>query len=163
MAGAPAKTLRHVNDVLLRRTTESRFATLVYGRLDADGQLTYCNAGHNPPMFIGKEGRHRLDKGGLILGAFKDAVFDEGTVQLRPGDAVVVFSDGVTEAVNDAGEEFGEDRLWDCLKAHRQMPAADQLQCLFEALRRFTDRAPQHDDVTALVLRYLGAGSLPAA
>jgi serine phosphatase RsbU (regulator of sigma subunit)/predicted ester cyclase len=163
MGGTPAKTLHHVNDVLLRRTTESRFATLIYGRLEVDGQLTYCNAGHNPPMLIGQQGRQRLDKGGLILGAFKDAVFDEGTVQLHPGEAVVVFSDGVTEAVNDVGEEFGEDRLWDCLEAHRHRSAADQLQCLFEALRRFTDHAPQHDDVTALVLRYLGAGSLPAA
>jgi sigma-B regulation protein RsbU (phosphoserine phosphatase) len=94
-----------------------------------------CPAGHNPPMFIRQDGRQRLDKGGPILGAFKDAVFDEGTVQLHPGDAVVVFSDGVTEAVNDDGEEFGENRLWECLEAHRHMPAADQLRCLFGASR----------------------------
>jgi predicted ester cyclase len=67
--GTPAMTLRHVNEVLLRRTTESRFATLKYGRLDATGRLTYCNGGHNPPMLIGEHRRHRLDKGGLILGA----------------------------------------------------------------------------------------------
>jgi serine phosphatase RsbU (regulator of sigma subunit) len=58
--------------------------------------------------------------------------------------------------VNDDGEEFGESRLWDCLKAHRHMPAADQLECLFETLRNFTDHAAQQDDVTALMLRYVG-------
>jgi serine phosphatase RsbU (regulator of sigma subunit) len=62
--GRPATTLKQVNDVLLRRTTESRFVTLVYGRLDATEQLMYCNGGHNPPMLIGQRGRHRLDKGG---------------------------------------------------------------------------------------------------
>jgi phosphoserine phosphatase RsbU/P len=155
-AGTPATTLKHVNEVLLRRTTESRFATLVYGRLDAKGRLTYCNGGHNPPMLLGQYGRHRLDKGGLILGAFKDATFDEGTVQLAPGDVLVVFSDGVTEALNDDGYEFGESRLWACLEAHRTLSPADQLNCLFNTLRRFTDRTPQQDDVTALVLCYVG-------
>jgi serine phosphatase RsbU (regulator of sigma subunit) len=59
--------------------------------------------------------------------------------------------------MNDAGEEFGENRLWECVEPRRHMPAADQLDGLFEALRRFTDRTPKQDDVTALVLRYLGA------
>jgi len=110
-------------------------------------------------MLIGEHRRHRLDKGGLILGAFRDATFEEGTVLLDPGDVLVIFSDGVTEAVNEDGDEFGESRLWACLESHRNLSAADQLNCLFDTLRRFTDHAAQQDDVTALVLRYLGAAA----
>jgi sigma-B regulation protein RsbU (phosphoserine phosphatase) len=157
--GTPATTLSHVNGVLLRHSAESRFATLVYGRLAADGRLTYCNAGHNPPLLIRHNSRERLDKGGLILGAFADATFEEGTVQLQRGDVLVVFSDGITGAVNDGGEEFGEQRLLECFQTCHQWPAAEQLDCLFQTLRRFTDHAPQRDDLTALVLRYGGVES----
>src|SRR4030095_9208658 len=80
--GTPAMTLRHVNEVVLRRTTESRLATLVYGRLDATGRLTYCNGGHTPPMLIGEHRRHRLDQGGLILGAFRGAKCEEASAPL---------------------------------------------------------------------------------
>ena len=90
---------------------KSRFATVLYGVLSRDGRLTYSNAGHNPPLIVGRRGVRRLEQGGVIIGAFPDATFDEETVQLNPGDVVVVFSDGVTEAMNVDGAEFGEQRL----------------------------------------------------
>jgi sigma-B regulation protein RsbU (phosphoserine phosphatase) len=98
----------------------------------------------------------RLDKGGLIIGAFKDITFHEETVQLDPGDVLVVFSDGVTEALSIDGIEFGEDRLLGCVDTHREATAAVLIDSLIQAVRAFTVGAEQSDDLTALVLRYSG-------
>ena len=85
-AGGPATTIARVNAALFRRAVEARFVTLLYGVLYPDGQLTYCNAGHNPPILMGKDGIRRLDKGGLILGLFDHIEFDEETLIMQPGD-----------------------------------------------------------------------------
>jgi phosphoserine phosphatase RsbU/P len=154
VGGTPATNLAHVNQVLVRRAIESRFATLIYGELTSDGRLTYCNAGHNPPWVIGQHGQCQLSTGGLILGVFKQAQFEQATVQLDPGDVLVAFSDGMTEAVNMAGEEFGEHRLLACIRAHSESQPKELLEHLFDAVRRFTGDAVQRDDLTALVLRY---------
>src|SRR5918999_427361 len=95
---SPSETLARINLALIHRSLESRFATAFFGVLDARGTLTYCNAGHNAPMLIGKRGMRRLEEGGLILGIFEDVTYQEATVQLHPGDTIVVFSDGVSEA-----------------------------------------------------------------
>jgi serine phosphatase RsbU (regulator of sigma subunit) len=154
LAVDPAETLTHVNQVLLRRAIEARFVTAVYSVL-ADGQLTYCNAGHNAPFVLGRGGLRRLDKGGSILGMFKDAAFEQETIQLSEGDLLVSFSDGVTEAVNNQGDDFGEGRLLDCLQSHWALAPSDLLKRLFDEVRQFCAGAPQSDDLTALVLRYL--------
>jgi steroid delta-isomerase-like uncharacterized protein len=152
----PAATVTRVNRELVRRSVDSRFATLLYGVLTPDGRLTYCNAGHNPPVVVGRRGVRRLEKGGLIIGAFKEITFHEETVQLDPGDVLVVFSDGVTEALSVDDIEFGEDRLMGCVDAHREATAAVLLDSLVDAIREFTVGAEQSDDLTALVLRYSG-------
>jgi serine phosphatase RsbU (regulator of sigma subunit)/ketosteroid isomerase-like protein len=154
--GTPAETLTHVNHVLLRRAIDARFATVAYGVLSSDGRLTYCTAGHNPPLLIAQQGRRRFTKGGLMLGAFEHATFEQETVQLHPGDLVVAFSDGMTEAADGDGEEFGEVRVLECIEAHRELPPAAHLDRLFERVREFTNDAPQQDDLTALVLLYTG-------
>ena len=118
--------------------------------------MTYCNAGHNPPMVFTKTGVKRLEKGGLILGLFEHATFEEETIALEPGDLMVAFSDGVTEAMSKTGEEYGEDRLQACVEANRQNPPQDVLDAIFASVREFTTGAVQSDDVTALVLRYDG-------
>jgi sigma-B regulation protein RsbU (phosphoserine phosphatase) len=142
------------NEGLLRRSIQSRFATVVYGALERDGRLTYCNAGHNPPVLMGRGGIRRLETGGLILGLFPQAVYEQETLALEPGDLLVLFSDGVTEALDAAGEEFGEERLLACLEANRHCGPQEMLERVLAAVRAFTAGAPQHDDVTALVLRY---------
>jgi ketosteroid isomerase-like protein len=155
--GGPAgETLTHVNQVLSRRTLEARFATVVYGTLTRGGQFTYSNAGHNPPILISREGQRRLKTGGLILGVFKDARYEEETIQLSPGDTLVVFSDGITEAVNADGEEFGEDRLLACFLSASESSADDLLKKLLDAWYEFSGSTAQRDDATALVLRYSG-------
>lgn len=155
--GTPAETLARANQVLTRRAVEARFATVLYGSLSVDGHLTYCNAGHNPPLLIGRRGVQRLEKGGLILGAFRDATFEEETLSLHPDDLLVVFSDGLTEARNASGAEFGEERLLACVKANRGQAPAALLEYLFAKVADFSVGAPPSDDRTALVLRYTGA------
>jgi sigma-B regulation protein RsbU (phosphoserine phosphatase) len=104
----------------------------------------------------GVRGLRRLTAGGPIIGAFEDAVFREESVQLDPGDVLVVYSDGVTEALNDAGEEYGDDRFVSCVQAHRGMAADAFLDCLLESVHGFTAGAVQSDDITILTLRYDG-------
>src|SRR5215831_15556338 len=107
----PRQTIARVNLALYKRGIESRFVTLMYGTLEPDGRLTYCNAGHNPPLVIGKAGVRRLEVGGPIVGLFEGATFEEETVALEPGDWLIVFSDGVSEALSADGEEYGEARI----------------------------------------------------
>jgi steroid delta-isomerase-like uncharacterized protein len=155
-ASMPADLVSRVNQVLVRRAVESRFVTLLYGVLSPDGRLTYCNAGHNPPFLLGRRGMRRLETGGLILGAFKGAAFQEESLQLDPGDLLVMFSDGVTEALNADGAEFGEDQLLACVRWRQELPAAGILESVLETVGEFTAGAAQSDDLTALVLRYTG-------
>jgi steroid delta-isomerase-like uncharacterized protein len=154
---SPSQTLMRVNAELVRRTVESRFATVLYGVLSCDGRLTYSNAGHNPPLIVGRRGVRRLEQGGVIIGAFPDATFDEETVQLDPDDVVVVFSDGVTEAMNVDGAEFGEQRLLSSITDNRAFRPTALLECILAAVHEFSAGAEQSDDVTALVLRYTGS------
>lgn len=150
----PSQTIARVNLALYKRGIESRFVTLMYGSLEPDGRLTYCNAGHNPPLVVGAGGVRRLEVGGPIVGLFESAVYEEETVTLSSGDILLVFSDGVSEAMSAAGDEYGEERI--LAMAHRNPGAspADMLQAMFADVRAFTKGAPQSDDITALILRY---------
>ncbi len=152
----PSETLSRVNQALIRRAIESRFCTAFYATVKPDGTLTYCNAGHNPPMVFTADGVKRLEKGGLILGLFEHATFEEDTMTLHPGDLLVAFSDGVTEALSASGEEYGEDRLFACVEANRQKSTREILDAIFASVREFSVGAVQSDDVTALVVRFDG-------
>jgi sigma-B regulation protein RsbU (phosphoserine phosphatase) len=146
--------MAHINRTLIRRAIQSRFVTVMYGVLAPDGRLTYSNAGHNPPIVVGRSGVRRLETGGLILGLFPHATYDEETLQLEDGDTLIIFSDGVTEAVNERGDEFGEQRLLPCIEQHHGSPPSVLLDRILETVRAFADSAAQPDDLTALVLRY---------
>jgi uncharacterized protein (TIGR02246 family) len=155
-AHTPSEMLTRVNTELVRRAVESRFATVLYGVV-RDGYLTYSNAGHNPPLIVGRTGVRRLERGGLILGAFPGAQFEEETVSLDPGDVLVVFSDGITEAPNGEGAEFGEARLVSSITANRDASAQTVLERLLADVQEFSRGVEQSDDLTALVLRYTGS------
>jgi serine phosphatase RsbU (regulator of sigma subunit)/pSer/pThr/pTyr-binding forkhead associated (FHA) protein len=155
----PCQTMTRVNLALYKRGIESRFVTVMYGTLEPDGRLTYCNAGHNPPLVIGKEPGggfrvRRLETGGPIVGLFEAASFEEETVTLEPGDWLVVFSDGVSEALSVDGEEYGEARIVSVAERHAELAAPEFLQAIFSDVSAFTKGAAQSDDITALVLRY---------
>jgi serine phosphatase RsbU (regulator of sigma subunit) len=150
----PAATIKLINLALIRRGLENRFVTALYGVLDPNGGLTYCNAGHNPPMLLGKSGVRRLEKGGPIVGLFEAATFEQETVTLAEGDTIVVFSDGVSEALSATGEEFGDARLLECLLQHDGIEPKAILKAIIDAVREFTAGAPQSDDLTTMVVRY---------
>jgi serine phosphatase RsbU (regulator of sigma subunit) len=148
-----AEMVARINRELGRRFFDARFATLFYGVLSANGRLTYCNAGHNTPFVVGESGVRRLETGGVPTGLFPDANFREETVRLDPRDVVIVFSDGVVEALDRDGVEFGEDRLLSVVKSHQSMSAGELLNHIMSSVREFTLGAEQLDDITALVLQ----------
>jgi phosphoserine phosphatase RsbU/P len=157
---SPSQTISRVNLALYRRGIESRFVTLMYGTLAPDGRLTYCNAGHNPPLVLSREGAalsiRRLEVGGPIVGLFEGATFEEETVALKPDDWLIVFSDGVSEAMSASGDEYGETRIVECAEKGMALEPRQLLEALFADVRRFAHGAAQSDDITAMVLRYGG-------
>jgi sigma-B regulation protein RsbU (phosphoserine phosphatase) len=153
---SPAALVARLNSGLLRRHIEARFVTAFYGVLAPDGSLTYTNAGHNPPMLVTADGVRRLETGGLVLGLFAHGAFDEETLTLQPGDAVVIFSDGVSEALDEAGAEFTDERLQAAVMAHRDQAPRAWLDALVAEVRAFCGRATPSDDLTMMVVRYDG-------
>ena len=152
----PAQTVDHINKVLTRRAIDARYATLLYGHLSPSGKLVFCNAGHNPPLVYGVDGLRRIEAGGMPVGLFESAPYSADSVELKKGDTMVLYSDGVTEAHNVAGEEFGEERMVEVLKRYCKEPAPVVLDHLIGAVRTFARGAEQYDDVTALVVKYTG-------
>jgi len=157
---SPSQTISRVNLALYRRGIESRFVTLMYGTLAPDGRLTYCNAGHNPPLVISRAGSklsmRRLEVGGPIVGLFEGATFEEETIALAPHDWLIVFSDGVSEAMSASGDEYGENRIVECVEKSLTLEPRQLLELLFADVRKFARGAAQSDDITAMVLRYGG-------
>ena len=158
-ADGPASAVTSMNKALCRRGLESRFVTLMFGLVKSDGALTYCNAGHNPPFIMGKSGIRRLGEGGPVVGLLEFAPYDQECVQLTKGDTVIVFSDGVSEALNAAGDEFGDDRLEQVAGEAGDGPPPVIVEHIIAAVREFTKGAPQSDDITVMVVRYLGDGN----
>jgi sigma-B regulation protein RsbU (phosphoserine phosphatase) len=154
-AGA-APLITRLNHGLFRRAIEARFLTTFYGILGADGSFTYCNAGHNAPLLVTASSIRRLETGGVVLGLFEHAAFEEETVTLMPGDLIVAFSDGVTEAMNPDNEEFTDDRLLACANAHRGQTPQEVLDALLADVHAFCAGATQSDDVTVVMVRYNG-------
>jgi phosphoserine phosphatase RsbU/P len=156
---SPAAVIDRLNRGLFRRAIESRFLTTFYGILGRDGAFTYCNAGHNAPVLVSPTGVRRLETGGTVLGLFEHAAFDEETVMLRPGDLVVAFSDGITEALNAAGDEFTDDGLLAAIARRRGPGPREILQTLLADVRAFCGDATQNDDMTIVAVQYQGARS----
>jgi serine phosphatase RsbU (regulator of sigma subunit) len=153
---SPEQTVDHINKVLTRRQIDARYATLLYGQLSAGGKLMFCNAGHNPPLIYGVDGLRRIETGGMPVGMFEMAPYSCDTITMKPGDTMVLYSDGVTEAHNVAGEEFGEARLVTLIERYTRGSADVVLEQIINAVKDFAHGAEQYDDVTALVVKYTG-------
>ena len=157
IADRPSDLMDRINRALLRRAIEARFATMCYCALSSDGRLRYSNAGQEPPVVIREGGRlEPLEVGGPVLGLLSIAMYDEGDIQLFPGDVVVLFSDGVTEARDAAGTEYDRPRLLAALSEAHGHDAARVLEDVLGSVNRFSGSAPQADDITVLVLKYKG-------
>jgi sigma-B regulation protein RsbU (phosphoserine phosphatase) len=151
---APAETIDRVNTALFRRGIENRFVTLMYGKLGRDGTLTYCNAGHNPPLIVSKADVRRLEVGGPIVGLFEQVPFDQETIGLSPEECLVIYSDGISEALNLAGDEFGEGRIVDSVRRVLGRDPQQILEHLFASVRDFSKGAPQGDDITGMIVTF---------
>ncbi len=150
---APNLLSSRLNSIVYRNTDSDRFITFFYAQLEGPlRRLTYVNAGHNAPFVVRSDGSHeRLREGGPVLGVFATRDFEMGSAQLSPGDRVILFTDGVTEACGVEGEEFGEARLLHLLEDHRAL-SADELQAkILDVVGEFSGGRWQ-DDATLLVL-----------
>jgi serine phosphatase RsbU (regulator of sigma subunit) len=154
---SPAETIRIVNRGLTRRAVEAKYATVFHAVLNPAGVLTYCNAGHNPPLLYGPGGLRRLESGSMPVGFFEHAPYDDETEQMQTGDVLIVYSDGVTEALDIEGQEFGEERLIAILKERHTDHATVILEGIVEGVRTFARGAAQYDDVTAMVVKFTGS------
>ncbi len=151
-----AELVRGVNDYASAHSSEGRrFTTAFIAEYDPKVRaLTYVNAGHDAPILLRAGGSvERLTSGGLPFGITAEAQYAAATVQLAPGDRLLVFTDGVLEAVNEAGEEYGEARLLQTAAALRSYNAGGGVSALMNELTRFTGNAHQHDDITCLLVR----------
>jgi phosphoserine phosphatase RsbU/P len=152
-----------LNRLICASVTTARYVTCFYGQLDAaNGSFLFVNAGHNPPLLLRgpdpeaeKSGAvfEHLSRGGLVLGLFPDGNFDEGEVQLRSGDVLVAYTDGVTEAMNVQQEEFSEERLRAAIAEVSQRSAEEILNHIIAVVSQWSKGAPQHDDITVVVLK----------
>ena len=151
---SPAVTMTRVNRVMARRRIASRYATGFYGVLAPDGRFVSSNAGHNPPIVVRCNGTvQRLEKGGTPLGLFAGSAFEEEELTLAPGDTLLLFSDGLSEAENSDLQEYGEERLLESMAGERHRGPDTLLEFLLASVRDFAGSHPQSDDITALVVR----------
>jgi sigma-B regulation protein RsbU (phosphoserine phosphatase) len=147
--------LARLNEFLLERTRGEKYATVFYCILDSSGLLSYANAGHCAPFLVGRDGRLRsLHTTSMPVGMIEGAPFQMAQTQLDPGDKVVIYSDGLTEAEGVDGAFFDTDRLRACLRDGAALGATALHASLLETLDRFTDGGAVRDDITALVLEY---------
>lgn len=149
----------HMNRVICQNTGFDKFITAFSAIYHADtGELEYVNAGHEPPIVIREQGdTEELEKGGLLLGVMKNMPYERGTVMLKPGDAVVMFTDGVTEAMGVEEEEYTVERLKDCLGKNHQRSAQEIIDCVQDDINTFTGKvAVLSDDRTMVVLKVTG-------
>jgi serine phosphatase RsbU (regulator of sigma subunit) len=154
--------MESLNGFLLERTGGEKYATVFYCLLDESGRLSYVNAAHCPPMVVGRDGTlTELDATGLPVGLLAGATFEVAERQLAPGDKVVIYTDGVTEAQGRSGEFFGKKRLRDLVKASVTESSQAVQDAIQGAVAAFTEGTAQSDDITLVVLEYdpgLGSG-----
>ncbi len=148
--------IRRANDLIAEDDRSSMFVTLFYGVLDPNKKtLTYVNAGHNPPLVLGRGGGDikMLEAKGTALGVMPDIELEEKKISLREGDIVVLYTDGVTEAINNKEEQFGQDRLIEVIAQSTNLSAQDLIDRIEEEVTVFAQGQPQFDDFTLVVLK----------
>jgi len=155
---SPANVLHAVNGTLIRHLDGQQFLTAFYATLDpSSGQLTYCNAGHAPPLLIGgaSSSPQALPRTGPALGVIEQAQWEPRSLELAPGEALVLYTDGVTDAEGPGGEFFGAKRLERVVRAAQGTTAIEARDAILAAVAAFRQGTPQFDDIAIVVLRRL--------
>ena len=149
---APGSVCTSVNRLLCRNMASGRFVTFCYVRIDTTARrLTYANAGHNPPLLVRGNGSvDLLSPGGTVLGVFAESSYEQGEFAIAAGDRLILYTDGITEGRNPAGDEFGEERLAETASRHRGLPAEEMLAAMLGEIEAF-NAGVYEDDATLIV------------
>ncbi len=159
LKGIPSsECMVYVNNLLCNESVSSMFVTVFYGILNtATGEIDFVNAGHNPPYIISSTGIRKVDMtGGVILGCMEEFPYRSKTVKLNTGERLFLFTDGVTEAFNSAGEVYGDPRLEAFLNANLNTPLEETVRLLAAEINEYSKGEPQSDDITMLSIGYNG-------
>lgn len=147
---------RLLNDLVEESTVSGTYITFFWGRLNSNRELTYVNAGHNPPLLIRNGEIKKLEKGGLILGMMKTIIpYESETIQLESGDFIITFTDGVTEAMNSVEEEYSDESLESLCRSLNSQSAEEAKELILNDVKKFTDGFEQSDDLTLLVIKVI--------
>jgi len=152
----PVKVVSHLNDQIACESTSGLFVTLTYLCIEAEyNRLSICDAGHLPIVYAGKDKETTLitAKSGMALGIMEEVEFTKTKISVSPGDVLVLYTDGVTEARNPRAEEFGEKRLVDMVSEARHLSAKEITESIYDGIIKFRKKAPQHDDITIMVIK----------
>jgi len=155
-----SEVMSEINQYIFENSPPNKFLTLFYGELDPDtGTLVYSNGGHNAPMLVRHNGElERLDQGGLPIGMMQGVGYQEATVVFQPGDVLVIYSDGITESINEREEEFDEERLIEVVQNNLGRSASGIRDRIDEALSRFVGTTAPVDDMTLMIIKRTDAG-----
>jgi sigma-B regulation protein RsbU (phosphoserine phosphatase) len=151
------RIVQRVNQQLVDSVIDASYITLFYAEFDEkDDTLHYANAGHNPPLLLRRKRSdeiEKLERGGTVLGLFRDVVFEVGELKLESGDLLVAFTDGLVEARNPGNEEYGEERLISAVIEHRDLSAAEVEKNILRSVKEWTSDDEQEDDLTLVVVK----------
>ena len=151
-----ARKIGRLNKAVSANCPDNRFITFFMGVIDPKtGEFVYTNAGHNPPVVVRADGEFETltGGGGVILGILPMATYQEARTTLNPGDILVLFSDGVTEAADPTDDEYGEERLGALVARMKDRPAEEIVEAIHSTVAAFTQGAPAADDITVVVVR----------
>jgi len=149
-----AEVMGQLNQQIYLNSPSEKYATLFLSRYDAETRrLSYCNAGHLPPILLGGNGPQMLEATGMVVGLLPNVTYQAKSIELSPGSMLAIFTDGVTEAVNKADEEFGEERLLEALRDSRRCAPEEVFKHVVGKVREWQGDLPQHDDITLIVAK----------
>lgn len=152
------RTIERLNHIIHESTLTSRFVSMFYGELELTGAFIYVNAGHPPPYHLRADGSSQpLEEGGAVLGPLPDATYARGFVNLRRGDLLLLYTDGLSETLGRADgswQEYGVERMMEVATEHRDLPAEQIVEAVFDDVASFSGTRPQVDDRTLVVVRY---------
>ncbi len=152
------RTVERLNRIIHQSRMSTKFVSLFYGEIEEEGNFIYVNAGHPPPLHFHSKGVTALKQTGMVLGPSATASYSRGFLALEPGDALLLYTDGMTEAVDPKGREFGVERLKKAFLALKEKPADDIVRALTDKVGEYVRRAPEDDRTVVVVKRLQPSG-----
>src|SRR5262249_44715784 len=152
------RTVERLNRIIHQSRMTTKFVSLFYGEIEEEGNFIYVNAGHPPPLHFHAKGCTTLKQTGMVLGPSGNTAYSRGFLGLQRGDALLLYTDGMIEATDGKGKEFGVERLKKAFLSMREKPAAEITRALVDRIGEFTGGRPPEDDRTVVVVKYLLEG-----